>query len=312
MLMDPLSDVLSVLKPRSYGSGGIAAGGDWAIQFPGHQGIKCYAVVTGACWLALDGVAEPVRLQTGDCFLLASGRPFRLGSDLTTPPVAAETVLAGKREGGLARCNGGGDFVTVGSHFLLAGKHADLLLRTLPPIAHIRDESERAALRWAMLRMKQELIEQQPGGELVAEHLAHMMLVQVLRQHLTETASGGVGWLFALADPQLATAIRAIHDDPAHRWTVEELASHAAMSRSTFALRFKQKVGAAPMDYLTRWRMTLAGDRLEHSNEPVSAIARSLGYDSESAFSTAFKRVMGRAPRRYARNQDPDAPVPYR
>ena len=137
-----------------------------------------------------------------------------------------------------------------------------------------------------------------------------MMLVQALRLHLAEGASGGVGWLFALADKQMSAAISAMHDDPAHRWTLQALAERAGMSRSTFALKFKETVGASPMDYLTRWRMLLAGDRLTNSSEPISAIALSLGYESESAFSTAFKRVMGCSPRRYGRGRNGDAPSP--
>jgi AraC-like DNA-binding protein len=95
----------------------------------------------------------------------------------------------------------------------------------------------------------------------------------------------------------------AIHDDPARRWTVEALAAMAGMSRSSFALRFKDKVGSAPMEYLARWRMLLAGDRLEHSGDPISVIARTLGYESESAFSTAFKRAMGCSPGQYGRGR---------
>jgi AraC-like DNA-binding protein len=105
--------------------------------------------------------------------------------------------------------------------------------------------------------------------------------------------SGGVGWLFALADKQMSAAINSMHDDPAHGWTIQKLAVRAGMSRSTFALKFKQTVGASPMEYLTRWRMLLAGDKLANSSDPISVIALSLGYQSESAFSTAFKRVMG-------------------
>ena len=135
-----------------------------------------------------------------------------------------------------------------------------------------------------------------------------MMLVQALRLHLAEGLRGGVGWLFALADKQMSAAINAMHDDPAHRWTLQELAERAAMSRSTFALKFKETVGASPMEYLTRWRMLLARDKLGNSNDPVSVIALSLGYESESAFSTAFKRVMGCSPRQYSRRQNPASP----
>lgn len=135
-----------------------------------------------------------------------------------------------------------------------------------------------------------------------------MMLVQALRLHLSEGAGGGAGWFFALTDEQLSAAITAMHADPAHRWTLQELAGRAGMSRSTFALKFKQTVGTSPMEYLTRWRMLLAGDRLESSSDPVSLIALSLGYESESASSTAFKRVMGCSPRQYGRGRSPASP----
>ncbi|WP_225768749.1 AraC family transcriptional regulator [Inquilinus sp. Marseille-Q2685] len=308
--MDPLSDVLSLLKPRSYVSAGFDAGGDWSIQFDHqHDRIKCYAVTSGACWLAVEGVPEPVRLRAGDCFVLPSGRPFRLASDLALTPVDAGTVFPPARDGGVVTFNGGGDFFLVGSRFAVSGHHAGILLRMLPPIVHIRKEPDQAALRWSVERMMQELHERQPGGFLVAQHLAHMMLVQALRLHLEEGRSGGVGWFFALADRQMGAAIGAMHADPAHRWTLQELAARAGMSRSVFALKFKEKVGEAPMEYLTRWRMLLAGDRLANSGDPVSAIAPSLGYESESAFSTAFKRVMGCSPRQYGRGARLASPV---
>jgi AraC-like DNA-binding protein len=306
--MDPLSDVLSLLKPRSYMFRGFDLGGTWSIQFPRHDGIKCYAVVSGQCWLSVDGVPDPVRLKAGDCFLLPGGRPFRLASDLKLAPVDFRAFFSTARDGGIASCNGGGDCFGVGGHFTFAGDHAGILLGVLPPIVHIRNESDKAALRWYMERMMLELREPQPGGFLVATHLAHMMLVQALRLYLAEGLEGGVGWLFALADKQMGAAINAMHSDPAHRWTLEEMAQRAGMSRSTFALKFKETVGETPMEYLTRWRMLLAGDRLANSGDPVSVIARSLGYESESAFSTAFKRVMGCSPRQYSRDRKPASP----
>jgi AraC-like DNA-binding protein len=303
--MDPLSDVLSLLKPRSYAAGGFDVGGKLSLQFPRHEGIKCYAVVSGQCWLAVEGVPGPVRLTSGDCLLLPSGRPFRLTNDLDLPPVDALTVLQAPMDGGLVSFNGGGDCSMVGGHFALAGDHARILLGVLPPIVHIRKESDKAALRWWIERMRQELREPQPGGFLVAQHLAHLMLVLALRLHLAEGQDGGVGWLFALADKQMGAAISAMHEDPAHRWTLQALAERAGMSRSSFALRFKETVGTSPMDYLTRWRMLLAGDRLANSSDSVSAISLSLGYKSESAFSTAFKRVIGCSPRQYSRSRPP-------
>ena len=302
--MDPLSDVLSLLKPRNYMVRGFDIGGPWAIAFGQHDGIKCYSVVSGQCWLAVEGVAEPVRLVGGDCVLLPRGRPFRLATDLSVEPVDIEAVAANLNDGAVATFNGGGDYFGIGGWFAFAGRHADMLLGVLPPIVHIRGDAAKATLRWALETMMQELREPRPGSHLVAQHLAHLVMLQALRLYLTDESSS-VGWLFALGDPQIGPAITAMHQDPARRWTLGALAQRSGMSRSSFAQRFKQAVGATPMEYLTRWRMLLAGDRLEHSSEPVSTIALSLGYESESAFSTAFKRVMDASPRRYGRGRHP-------
>jgi AraC-like DNA-binding protein len=307
MPVDPLSDVLSLLRPRSHVSGGLAAAGDWSIQFPCSEGIKCYAVVTGECWLSVEGVLEPVRLTTGDGFLLPDGRPFRLASDLALPSIEAATVYAAKREDGVVTCNGGGEFFLVGSYFALESNHAGMLLEMLPPIVHLRKTSDQAALRWFVERMMEELRHPQPGGVLVAQHLAHMMLVQALRLHMSDASGTGVGWLFALTDRQMSLAINAMHNNPAHHWTLQALGARAGMSRSRFARKFKETVGVTPMDYLTRWRMLLAADRFANSSDPISIIAPSLGYESESAFSAAFKRVMHCSPRQYGRGGIPDS-----
>jgi len=307
--MDPLSDVLSLLKPRTYVSGGFDVGGDWAIQFPQKDGIKCYAIVSGACWLSVEGVPDAVHLQTGDCFLLPTGRPLCLASDMALTPIDASTFYASGRNGGIVSFNGGGNCLIVGGHFTLTGGHAHTLLGALPPIVHLQTESDKAALRWSLERMRQELREQRAGGVLVTQQLAYMMLVQALRLHL-EGGGGGVGWMFALADKQLSLAMNAMHENPAHRWTLQSLAERSGMSRTIFTLRFKKIVGSSPMEYLTRWRMLLAGDRLQHTADAVSEIALSLGYESESAFSKAFKRVMGCSPRQYARGCDSSSALP--
>lgn len=301
--MDPLSDILLLSKPRSYVSAGFDAGGDWSLHFSAYEGIKFNAVVSGQCWLEVEGVHEVVHLEAGDCFLLTKGWPFRLASDLAVPSVDAATVFGPARAGGIAVCNGGGDFFLAGSRFALEGNHADILLSVLPPVVHIRKESDQAALRWSLARMREELREGQPGGALVAQHLAHMMLVQALRLYLAEGLEDGVGWLFALADKQMGRAISHLHREPARRWTLADLARKVGMSRTAFAVKFKATVGLSPMDYLIRWRMLLASDRLAHSDSSISAIAVSLGYESESAFGAAFKRTMGCSPRQYGRRR---------
>jgi len=306
--MDPLSDVLSLLRPRSFMSGGVDHGGDWAISFGKYEGIKFQAVITGGCWLVVEGVDEPVRIEAGDCYLLPHGRPFHLASDLSLKPVDAYSVLGLPLNGLVRKINGGGDCLSLGGRFLFEGRHAELLLASLPPIVHLRKESDKAAMRWSVERLMLEIREPQPGGDIIAQHLATMVLVQALRLHLSDESGRGVGWMFALADRQMSAAMNAMHAEPGKRWTIASLAERAAMSRSSFALKFKRIVGASPMDYLTRWRMILAADRLARG-ETISTLAPALGYESESAFSTAFKRVMGCAPRHYGREGTTSPPV---
>jgi AraC-like DNA-binding protein len=297
VVMDPLSDILALLKPVNYMSAGFDAAGDWAIEFPDQTGtIKSGAVVTGHCWLTVDGADAPVELKSGDCFVLPRGQPFRLATRMDAQPVQAEEVFGGASNGGVVKWNGGGDVFIVSSRFSVSGRHVGMLLKLLPYIVHIRNEDDRAALRWLVERMMRELQAPQPGTVLIQQHLAHMILLQALRRCLGQ---GGGGLLSALADKDISATIVAMHEHPAQSWTVQDLAKLAGMSRSSFAQRFKGTVGTSPIDYLTRWRMLLAGDRLTNTDEPISAIAFSLGYESESAFSTAFKRVMGRSPRRY-------------
>jgi AraC-like DNA-binding protein len=289
-----------------------------SVQFPRHAGIKCYAVISGQCWLAVQGL-EPILLRSGDCFLLPRGLPFRLATDLALPPVDLHHFLAAKKTAASPTVqSSGGDHsgaivpqtppaesptqYIVGGFFALTGSHAEILLQSLPPIVHIRSEADKATMRWSLERMREELANPQPGGSLIAQQLACMMLVQALRLHLAEGA--GVGWLFALADKHMSAAITAMHDNPGYPWTLHELAARVGMSRSIFAQRFKHTVGSTPMEYLARWRMLLAGDRLQNSPDSLSSIAQSLGYESDSAFGKAFRRVMGCSPRKYSRSRD--------
>ena len=305
--MDPLSEVLAMLKPQSLASGGFPVPGDMAISFPKYQGIKCYAMLAGECWLVVEGMPEPVLLKAGDCFLLPHGLPFQLTSDLSLQPVhytvawsrLSQTIdVPGPIES--ARYIAGGFFAFTGSH-------AQMLLHSLPPVVHIRREPDKAAMRWSLERMREELGNPQPGGSLIARQLAYTMLIQALRLHLNDGASAGPGWLSALADKQMSVAIASMHNDPGYPWTLQSLAERVGVSRSVFAQRFRETVGATPMGYLTRWRMLLAADRLKNSSDGLSAIAQSLGYESDSAFGKAFRRVMGRSPRHYTRSAAPRA-----
>lgn len=301
--MDPLSEVLALLKPQSYSSGGFAINGDTSISFPKHPGIKCYAMLAGQCYLVVDTIPDPVMLQAGDCFLLPRGLPFCLTTNLALEPVHYSVVLARASMRTDSAVIADHTHYMAGGHFAFAGSHASLLLHSLPPIVHIRREEDKANMRWLLERMREEISNPQPGGSLITQQLACMMLIQALRLHLNNGECAGAGWLSALADKHMSVAIAAMHNDPGRSWTLKALAQRTGLSRSVFALRFREIVGTTPMEYLTRWRMMLAADRLQSSDEGLAAISQSLGYESESAFGKAFRRIMGCSPRQYVRPQ---------
>lgn len=300
--MDALSDILSLLRPRTAASAGLAAGGDWAIQFPGHEGIKFNAVMRGACWVQIHGEEEMHRIEAGDCFLLTRGKPFLFATDLSLPPIDSSEIYD-RAVDGIATCNGGGDFFLVGGRFSFEGEHPGLLFDSLPPVVKVREATDQAAvLRWALDQLAAELKTVEQGAVLMAEHLAQIMLLQVLRLWLSAEGSSSPGWLGGLADRRLAKAIGAIHLEPERRWKLADLAAVAGMSRTSFAERFRARVGQSPVDYLYRWRMQLAASRLRRSSDTVAGIAFSLGYESEAAFNTAFRRAWGCSPGRYRRD----------
>jgi AraC-like DNA-binding protein len=295
--LDPLSDILSFLRLTSYRIGGFVAGGDWSVGFGEQANIKCYAVMKGACWIAVEDADDPILLREGHCFLLPHSRSFRVASDLSLPPEDWRPHFVGSEEGALVRLNDGDEVIVLGSHFQLAEPQAAVLLGTMPPIVHVHRDADRETVWWAFDRMRVELAGREPGGILIAQQLASTIFVQMLRLYLD--AGRDTGWLCALSDRHVGAALAAMHRWPARRWTVAMLAQEAGVSRSGLAARFGELVGMGPIMYLTRWRMMLAGRALSRG-EPVGMVARSLGYDSESAFGTAFKREIGMTPLRYA------------
>jgi AraC-like DNA-binding protein len=306
--MDPLSDIISLLRPHNCVAAGFDAAGDWSIQFGPHDGMKCNAVLQGTCWIAV-GDEEPVQLNAGDCVILPWGRPFLLSAKPARSGQDAQLLYAPVRHGGTAVYSGGGDFYMTGARFLLSGPPARSLLRSLPSLITVRSGSEQDAIRWTLDRLAAELRNPQPGGPLSITHLAHLLLVQVMRVHLADAVPGGTGWIAALSDRQIAPAVAAMYDDPARAWTLHDLAAMAAQSRTSFAVRFKKVTGRTPIEYLTEWRMLLAAERLRRSHATVAEVAAAVGYISESSFGVAFKRVMGHAPRRFTRDKDNDPKV---
>jgi len=300
MSNDPFSDILKFANAETVVSGGFTAGGRWAIRFPEMEKVKFSAIVRGDCWLSIKGEELSVHAETGDVLLLSTQHSFVLTNDLQSNPVDAASLFT-HNASTIAKLGEGDEFFQIGGFVRLDSVSGGLLADVLPPLIHVTASSTQATvLHWLVNQLVHEQAAERPGSTLVSAQLAQLIFVQLVRAHL-ETSSGELtsGLLRALSDPLIAPALRLMHNNPGHLWHLNELAQAAAMSRTTFALRFKQAAGVTPLTYLTEWRMRLAERALREENAPISIIASRLGYTSISAFSNAFKRVTGNAPKRY-------------
>lgn len=303
--MDPLSDALSMLTVSHTLSSRFEAAGRWTLTYPGYRShIKFGCVLEGRFHLQIDG-SQPVLFDTGDFYLLTHGQPFRSTSVPPGPLHDGQSVHRQHRDAdGVtrfdARSAGEGTPVALASgRFVFEGEASELLLRHLPPLIRLRADDPAAKPMAALLElMRWETGDARPGAAIARTNLASLVMVQALRVHLA-SAPQPEGWLGAMADARIGTALSQMHGDLAQRWTVERLASAAGMSRTAFAVRFKALTGSTPLDYLAGWRMRVARHALRHGDEAIARIAERVGYQSETAFSAAFKRDSGESPGRF-------------
>ena len=259
-----------------------------------------FAMLTrGNCWLSVEGLAEPIPLTGGDCFLLARGTKIVLRDSPRTRPKWSFREVGASANGNVALCGGGGAPTTIvcGS---LSFDRASLrpITQLLPRFILMKaDEARTLALHTTVQALASEMAEQAPGSEVVATRLAEVLFIQVLRAHIASGPERNKGWLRAIFDPQIGAALSAVHDGVSAPWTVESLAAAAGMSRSAFAARFKELLGQTPLDYVTEWRMQKAMPLLQQRDKKLIDVARMVGYESDAAFSKAFKRVVGVNPR---------------
>lgn len=296
---DPIVDAIGLLRPRTVIEPSLHAAGPWAMRVDPFRHVKLGGVARGQCWLTLEG-HDPVQLHEGDFYLLGDPPSYVLSSEPGVEPIPAARVRATATTGSVHLGPAAEvDTSLCGGHFAFDDACASILLDALPPMVLVRAADPRGEL---LDHVCQLLIAEAEaaslGGSLVLEHLAQILFVYMLRAHAEQT-DRPTGWLGALNHDGVGAALRAMHADIAHRWSLSELAGIARMSRSAFAASFKRQVGVAPMEYVIQWRMSLARDALRHGRRSISDVAFATGYESESAFSTAFRRVVGSPPRQY-------------
>jgi AraC-like DNA-binding protein len=311
--LDVLSDVLRVVRLSGAVLFRCEFSVPWAVKTPGpaelarlvlpgaRQLMPFHLVAEGRCWIGLEGYGQ-LHLEAGDVVVFPYGDAHAIASDLSMEPVSLTGLLgAAMQRAGMPVCvaGGGGDETRLVCGFL----HCDQLLfnplcKALPPVIHAKSEGEPAMsfLAATVRHTFSEASAAQPGNTCLLARLSELLFIEVLRRHMAGLPPGAAGWLAALNDPIVGRVLQLMHAQPAHPWTVENLARQCGTSRSLLAARFKALLGQPPMHYLACWRLQLAAEMLRDGAHGIAEIAERSGYDSEPAFNRAFKRYAGEPP----------------
>jgi AraC-like DNA-binding protein len=295
---DPLASVIALLRPQAVFSKIISGAGRWSIRYEAHEDPGFTIVLAGSCFLTVPG-SKTIEISEGDFVFLPPTSGFTMASDPSLKPTLVSPTSTDLRHG---TKTGPASMRMLGGYFHFDRTNSELLVKFLPAIVHIRKEEPRAARLHKLVELiGDEAGDHRAGRELILHRLVEVLLVEALRFRPATAAKQEQGLLAGLADPALSRALRRIHDDVARRWTVAELARAAGMSRAVFAERFMRKVGMPPMQYVLEWRIAIAKDILRRERAPLADVAEKIGYQSASAFSTAFTRHAGCAPSVFAR-----------
>jgi AraC-like DNA-binding protein len=308
--VDPISDLFRTMHITAFGQHRLEATAPWGLmqgKLAEERGLpSCkrisptdvahFAMVSrGNCWLSVEGVSEPIPLTGGDCFLLGRDTSIVMRDSPHRRPRSTFDQVAANANGNVAHYGGGGSPTTIvcGS-FSFDRASLRPISQLLPNFILVKsDQARTLALHNTVQALASEMAEQSPGSGVVATRLAEVLFIQILRAHIASEPERNRGWLRAVFDPQLGTALSAIHERVDKPWTVESLAGAAGMSRSAFAAKFKELLGQTPLEYVTSWRMQKAFQLLEQRDKKLIDVARLVGYESDAAFSKAFKRVVG-------------------
>jgi AraC-like DNA-binding protein len=319
MSADVLSEVLSAVRFTGSVFFDVAATSPWVAEAPrsaqianavkpgAQHAIEYHVITRGSCWISIvDGAPfEPVRLREGDIAVIPHGEPHVVSS---SPWMRAEPDLSFHRrpaeESELpfklrTGAEGETDTHLMCGFFTCDVRPFNPLLDALPRFMRIGRGTSAATdtLLEHFLRLASvESADKRAGTQSVLNKLSELMFIEAIRSHMDQLSSVNIGWLSGLRDPLVGRALSMLHAEPARSWTLDELANNCGASRSALADRFTQLVGYPPIKYLTRWRMQLAARRLSERGVKVAAVAQEIGYDSEAAFSRAFKRFSGQSP----------------
>ncbi|MBT1186037.1 AraC family transcriptional regulator [Streptomyces sp. CJ_13] len=308
--MDTLTGLLEGPKARGAFLLKAVYNPPWAVRIEDRAPLSVATMVRGSSWVLPDG-GEPVRISPGDVAVIRGPEPYTIGDAPDTPvqitvdPDQRCTTGAGEdvsESMALGVRTWGAEFQDAGSAVMLSGTYqapSEIGRRLLSALPTVLVRPAAAADATLIGLLASEISRDEPGQEIVLDRLLDLLLIGVLRTWLADPGSGAPAWYRAQGDPVVGPALRMLHENPAHGWTVEELGVKAGVSRASLARRFTELVGEPPMAYLTGWRLALAADLLREPDATVAKVARRVGYGSAFALSTAFKRVRGVSPQEF-------------
>ncbi len=299
--MDPLPQIVGLLKPQAVFWRVVEAHDAWKISFHPTNVVVFGQIIEGACHVEReDGISFDI--EAGDFMLMASPPNWTMSAFGGDKPV---DFMAALEDPGLLLSPACPTRVTrfIAGNFKFAAANRDLISTLMLPIVKVRgNEAEAGRLCALLATLGDEALADRPSRSLVLDRLLEVILIDALRYRPADIGAGGRGLLAGLADPKIGLALHIMHSDTRRPWTLVALAREVGMSRSALASRFAQIVGVPPIEYLANWRMTLAKSALASADLPMVDIAEMAGYQSVSAFSTAFKRETGLSPTLYVRS----------
>ncbi|RWJ04928.1 MAG: AraC family transcriptional regulator [Mesorhizobium sp.] len=304
---DLLSEVLHDLRlaRATYGRSELTA--PWGIKIPFKEGVRFHFLAEGSCWMYTDSQPS-MFLDTGDVVLLPRGTGHVIADKPTRRARPLEDIgpeLIGNAVYRLSAGGGGERTLIVCCTIGFEGPTAHPLIELLPEVMHVRQSDfSDPALPALLTMMADEVLQPQIGSATIMARLADIVMTRIIRAWVETRPSDLTGWLAAVKDPNVGLALARIHRHPGQDWNVESLASIAGMSRSKFSERFSHLLGVSPAKYLSQWRMRLAATWLRNEYMTVAQTAEQFGYESDAAFSRAFKRFWG-VPPSASRNTTP-------
>lgn len=309
--MDVLSEVLSICRSERAVSARFALTAPWGLRSDGVSGALIRMARGAPYWMQMQGM-QPVLVSPGDLVMVPLGAPHSIVSAPGVPEetfsrLIAQHAVGPRYENPLVFSHGGGGELTdmFSAHVWFSTYCRHSVFRILPPFIHIREQDMpiTSCLATTMQLLIIETLDRRAGWRLSAGRMSELLLVNILREHLSKESAIGEGWLRGLTDPAIARAIMCMHRLPEQGWGVDSLASEAGMSRSRFSARFTELVGTSPINYLTAHRMALAAEQLEAGALHLSQIAQAAGYESEKVFARAFRRWSGLTPTAYSQRE---------